>query len=129
MTKPKFSKELAETAGLLQNLEASLSRSWSGQHASFERCDEWCQLWMLLAGSWYSLWWAAHSVEEQSPLKDSLPEAHAFALDFLKSQAPTLAASKMGPWSCGYFLISAEHRIANTIDRLTSTASHKFCLR
>lgn len=119
MIESEYRSELVDLADLLQVVEACLERSWSGQHASFQHCDEWCKLWMLLAGAWYSLSWAVYSVEKDLPLKDSLPEAHAFARKFLKSQPSSLAAAQMNPWFCGYFLISGEHRIASTIDRLT----------
>lgn len=113
-------RDLIELADVLRGVEACLDRSWSSRHASFQHCDEWCKLWMLLAGSWYSLSWAAYSAENALPLKDSLPQAHAFAREFLKSQPASLSVAQMNPWFCGYFLISAEHRIADTIDRLTT---------
>jgi hypothetical protein len=115
-----YRERLVALGDHLKSVEGDLTRSWSGRHASFEHCDEWCKLWMLLAGGWYSLNWAAYSVDERIPLKDALPTAHAFARDFLTFQPANLSASEMNPWFTGYFLVSAEHRIANTIDRVTS---------
>jgi hypothetical protein len=117
---PSYNRRLSELARLLEKAEGELTRSWQHDHLSHKHCDEWCKLWMLLAGSWYSLAWAMESLDEQIPLVDSLPNAHAFAKAFLKSFPVSLTASDINPWFTGYFLISAEHRIANTIDRATT---------
>lgn len=111
---------LVNLAVVLQKAETSLNRSWSSGHgAGLEHCDEWCKLWMMLVGSWYSLDWALKGVEEGQALKLGLTDAHQFAMKLLQQRARTLSVDDINTWFCGFFLISAEHRIADAIDRLT----------
>jgi hypothetical protein len=115
-------RKLASLALALGRVEAVLERSFSRGHAE-PRCDEWCKLWMMLAGAWYSLNWSVHCLKEKG-LHEDLKEAHRFALDFLTERhienPLIITKSDINPWFTGYFLVSAEHRIANTLDRLTA---------
>lgn len=81
-------------------------------------CDEWCKLWMLLVGAWYSLSWSAYSVES-SALREQLKKAHLRAVQLLDTIPASLSANDLDAWSAGYFLISGEHRVANVLDRAT----------
>ena len=106
-------KNLAELVGQVDN---NLERSYHHSHHE-NYCNEWCKLWMMLAGAWYSLSWAVYRLEK-TKLSEALKDAHVFAGRLLSMPVMGLTSEDINPWFVGYFLISAEHRIANTLDRL-----------
>lgn len=117
--KKAYQQRLDSLAAVLKDVESALPRTLTHDHGMAEHCDEWCKLWMLTVGSWHSLAWALHGVES-SPLQESLKDAHEWALRHGIVEPDTLTPEKVNPWFAGYFLISAEHRIADTLDRLTT---------
>lgn len=114
-------EEAAEPTALRRILEA-LKRIETQLPSSMRNathgasCDEWCKLWMFLTGAWYSFGWAAHGLGGAA-LKQDLPSAHRFADSFDISWPSQLRPTDINPWYTGYFLVAAEHRIANTMHR------------
>ncbi len=111
-----MSDDLEQLRHTLAEVEAQLPRPDSSNHTE---CDDWCKLWMLLVGAHYSLAQAQGHLSA-SPLHIELRRAHQYAVTLLSShKAPAGGAT----WSAGYFLISAEHRLADALDRLTGLAA------
>lgn len=79
-------------------------------------CDRWCRVWMLLSGASYSLRYAQLYCDDQ-PLLPRLKDAHSFARAYLDSRF--IGQHDMTGWYAGYFLVSAEYRIAGSFDRTT----------
>lgn len=103
---------LDDLKGVEQNLPVHAAEK---KHQS--DCDDWCKLWMLLVGAWYALSWAENYLEEE-PLSKTLPEAHRYASNIEVTLPSHLVASELNTWHTGFFLISAEHRIADVMHRL-----------
>ena len=113
-----MTNDLEQLQHKLAEVEAHLPRRNSSEHTE---CDDWCKLWMLLVGTHYSLAQAQGHLSVE-PLQVKLRQAHRYALALLSSQkAP--APTGRETWLAGYFLISAEHRLADALDRLTGLAA------
>lgn len=111
---------LANIGRVLRDAERFLPTPM-GQHA--DACEDWCKYWMLLVGSWYSLHNAEPFLQDEE-LRFVLPQAHDFAIVHLDSliPQPIPTTANPNPWFAGYFLISAEHRLADFLDRATKSA-------
>lgn len=83
--------------------------------------EQWRSVWMMLVGAWYLL--ARTQPYLVGPDRLDLDTAENFANQLLDGTAPpeTEWVAKFGPhpWISGFYVLSAEHRIANSIDRLT----------
>lgn len=79
-------------------------------------CDRWCRVWMLLFGAWQSLRYVSLYSDSQ-PLIQRLGPAHTRSRALLDSNI--LDDDDPTGWYAGYYLISAEYRIAGGFDRAT----------
>lgn len=83
--------------------------------------DQWRSIWMMLVGTWYLL--ARADPHLVGPDQLDLGVAESFATDVLDGGAPPESewVERFGPhpWISGFYVLSAEHRIANSIDRLS----------
>lgn len=79
-------------------------------------CDRWCRVWMLLFGASYSLR-CAHLYCDDNPLLPRLRFGHSFGRANLDSRL--IGDLDVTGWYAGYFLVSAEYRIAGSFDRTT----------
>lgn len=81
--------------------------------------SRWNTIWMMLVGCWYLLNRAEPFTEEKPINYDRAVE---FALDLLRGNVGAESEwvqSGPHPWPAGFYLVSAEHRLANSLDRLT----------
>lgn len=84
--------------------------------------DLWIGNWSLLVGAWYSLHMALPAAEDIVASSNSKVEAAEALLNRADNELPPrlidLTNKTSDPWHVGYFLISAEHRICNSLERL-----------
>ena len=104
--------ELGRAQAVLKAAEDALSLS--AGHS--EDCDRWCRVWMLLFGAWQSLRYAS-LFSDALPLIGRLRLAHSFSRAHIDSTE--VEDDYATGWYAGYFLISAEYRIAGGLDRAT----------
>lgn len=83
--------------------------------------DQWRSIWMMLVGAWYLLERATPYLVEAERLDLDAAERFASRLlaDNVPAEAQWLMVFGQHPWISGFYVLSAEHRVANSIDRLT----------
>src|SRR5438552_3302574 len=96
MEDPTRFETLRKLAGLVGQVDKALERSYDHGHEA-KYCNEWCKLWMMLAGAWYSLSWAVYCLEK-TKLSEALKDEHMFAGRLLSNQAMGLTPADINPW-------------------------------
>lgn len=84
-----------------------------------QESDDWLTIWMMLVGAWRLLRTARPFLQ---PMPIDYKLAEAFARSILQgTDRPEQEWGLLAPhpWPAGFYLVSAEHRIANSVDRLT----------
>ena len=84
--------------------------------------DNWRTVWMMLVGSWHLLRTAQPFVDFADSAPINYDRAEEFARELLRARVhreQDWLSLAPHPWPAGFYLLSAEHRVANSVDRLT----------
>lgn len=104
-----------------EELARRLRRAYQNLPRGAPDLDQWRSVWMMLVGAWYLLERAEPFLV--GPDRLDLDAAEAFARQLLDGTMPPESEwqGRFGahPWISGFYVLSAEHRVANAIDRLT----------